>query len=203
MDRHLLHILHGGCHQRLFLDVGESAQTAIAKPMELFSIREASLNRFFSFFGIAACHLGLNRTTGSTAGRPLSAEYKGRTLSSIKRRSRYTCLISATNNPVEPALQLTRIHSFVFFPIRSQHSRHHPFMSSYLYYTTLTRCYLKINKHKEGRRDFLDSLRLPRGSLSLIAIFRLWEPYITSFHPFRPCRPCLEQQPSQALACRR
>jgi hypothetical protein len=49
VDRHLLHILHGGRHQRLFRDVGESAQTAIAKPMELFSIREASLNRFFSF----------------------------------------------------------------------------------------------------------------------------------------------------------
>lgn len=32
-------------------------------------------------------------------------------------------------------------------------------MSSYLYYTTLTRCCLKINKHKEGCRDFLDSLR--------------------------------------------
>ena len=49
VDRHLLHILHDCRHQCLLPDVTESAQTAIAKPMELFSIREASLNRFFSF----------------------------------------------------------------------------------------------------------------------------------------------------------
>ncbi|MNW03679.1 hypothetical protein D3C71_1996500 [compost metagenome] len=49
MDRYLLHVLHGCRHQRLFSDIRESAQPAIAKPVELFSIREASLNRFFSF----------------------------------------------------------------------------------------------------------------------------------------------------------
>lgn len=49
VDRHLLHVLHGCRHKGLFPDVWKTAQTAIAKPMELFGIREASLNRLFSF----------------------------------------------------------------------------------------------------------------------------------------------------------
>ncbi|ODB69748.1 hypothetical protein A7310_19940 [Bacillus velezensis] len=49
MDRHLLHVLHGCRHKGLFPDVWKTAQTAIAKPMELFGIREASFNRLFSF----------------------------------------------------------------------------------------------------------------------------------------------------------
>ena len=49
VNRHLLHVLHGCRHEGLFPDVRKSAHTAIAKPMELFSIREASLNRLFSF----------------------------------------------------------------------------------------------------------------------------------------------------------
>ncbi|MDR7317177.1 hypothetical protein J2X83_003429 [Brevibacillus nitrificans] len=44
MEGNLFHVLHRCGHQRLFHHVTQSPQTAIAKPMELFSIREASLN---------------------------------------------------------------------------------------------------------------------------------------------------------------
>ena len=49
MEGDLLHVLYGCRHERLFHEVSLPPQTAIAKPVELFSIREASLYRFFSF----------------------------------------------------------------------------------------------------------------------------------------------------------
>jgi hypothetical protein len=45
----LFHVLYGCGHKRLLAYISQPPQTAIAKPVELFSVREASLNSFFSF----------------------------------------------------------------------------------------------------------------------------------------------------------